>query len=68
MEPQLGLAECHAGIPCAIGGCCELELILDEAMTALLAVLDRYTIADIAAPGSRTLRRRLGIKDKVPAP
>ena len=68
MEPQLGLAECHAGVSCAVGGCCRLQGILDEALGALLAVLDRYTIADIAAPGNRALRRRLGLTGKPAAP
>ncbi len=60
LEPELALAECQAGGSCAIRGACGLEAILDEAVNALLAVLDRYTLADIAGPRHAALRRRLG--------
>ncbi len=61
MEPDLALVECQAGQFCAIGGMCRLQSILDEARNALLAVLDKYTLADVAGPESRALRRRLGL-------
>jgi Rrf2 family nitric oxide-sensitive transcriptional repressor len=62
MEPELALVECQAGHACAIGGMCRLQTILDEAQNALLAVLDKYTLADIASPNSRGLARRLGVE------
>ncbi len=60
-EPSLALVECQAGEPCAIGGLCRLQDIMDEARDAMLAVLDRYNLADVAEPASEALRRRLGI-------
>ena len=60
-EPELALVECQNGIPCAIDGACRLHGIMDEAVSAMLAVLDLYTVADIAGPSSAVLLRRLGI-------
>jgi Rrf2 family transcriptional regulator, nitric oxide-sensitive transcriptional repressor len=60
-EPSLALVECQAGEACAIGGLCCLESIMDEALAAMLAILDRYSLADIAGPDAQGLRRRLGI-------
>lgn len=60
-EPCLALVECQAGEACAIGGICRLQTIMDEAQRALLAVLDRYCLADVAGPTSTALRRRLGV-------
>ena len=59
-EPSLALVACQAGEPCAIGGLCRLQGIMDEAQEALLAVLDRYTLADVAGSESQALRHRLG--------
>lgn len=59
MEPEMALAECQADGPCAIRGACRLESILDEALGAMLAVLNRYSLADIATPRHAALRRRL---------
>jgi Rrf2 family nitric oxide-sensitive transcriptional repressor len=42
---------------CIIGGACVLERALDEALAAFLAVLDRYTLADLVAPGQAAARR-----------
>lgn len=61
MEPGLALAGCQDGDPCAIGGLCRLEGILDEAVAALLAVLDRYTLADAVGRDCGALRLRLGL-------
>jgi Rrf2 family transcriptional regulator, nitric oxide-sensitive transcriptional repressor len=49
-------AECFdAGASsCAIAGCCRLKGVLAEAVAAFHAVLDRYTLADIAG-NRRTL-------------
>lgn len=59
IEPQLALTECQAGIPCKIGGRCRLQTVMDQAIAAMLAVFDKYTIADIAAPGNAALLRLL---------
>jgi Rrf2 family nitric oxide-sensitive transcriptional repressor len=61
MEPDLALVECQAGKDCTIGGICRLQRIADEAGAALMAVLDRYTLADVASPASTALLRRLGV-------
>ena len=60
-EPELALVECQAGIDCAIEGCCRLHGIMDEAVGAVLGVLDRYTVADVADPSRNALLRRLGL-------
>jgi Rrf2 family nitric oxide-sensitive transcriptional repressor len=62
-EPSLALVECQAGEPCAIGGVCRLHGIMDEARDAILAVFDRYSLADVSGPTSQALRRRLRICD-----
>ena len=67
-EPELALVECQAGAHCAIGDACLLHGIMDEAAGALLAVLDRYTVADVASPRSRALLRRLGLPGPARAP
>ncbi|MBU6448073.1 MAG: Rrf2 family transcriptional regulator [Rhodospirillales bacterium] len=67
LEPEMALADCQAGGNCAIRGPCGLEGILDEAVGALLAVLDRYTLADIASPRHTALRRRLGQMAALPS-
>jgi Rrf2 family nitric oxide-sensitive transcriptional repressor len=43
-------AECFAadGGHCAISGCCRLKGVLAEAVGAFYAILDRYTLADLA--------------------
>jgi Rrf2 family nitric oxide-sensitive transcriptional repressor len=65
LEPELALAECQAGEFCAIGGLCRLQSILAEAQDAMLAVLDKYKLADIAGPDSLGLRRRLGVAAEI---
>lgn len=65
MEPSLALVECAGEKPCAICGICRLQGILGEALGALLAVLDRYTLADIVAPDQAALRVRLGLEAKL---
>jgi Rrf2 family transcriptional regulator, nitric oxide-sensitive transcriptional repressor len=60
-EPSLALVECQAEQACAIGGLCSLQGIMDEALAAMLAVLDGYSLADVAGPANAALRRRLGI-------
>ena len=46
---------------CAIGGACKLRAALREALAAFLAVLDRYSLADLVAP-RRRLAFLLGIE------
>jgi Rrf2 family nitric oxide-sensitive transcriptional repressor len=48
-EEDLALVECFAGQACAITAPCRLRHVLGEALGAFLAVLDRYTLADLLA-------------------
>lgn len=50
-EEDLAVVECFEGGPshCPIVAGCRLAGILDEALRAFLAVLDRYTLADLLA-------------------
>jgi Rrf2 family nitric oxide-sensitive transcriptional repressor len=61
-EGEPAPAECFetAGGRCTIGGCCRLKSALAEAVAAFSAVLDRYTLADIAG-NRRELARLLGL-------
>lgn len=45
-EDDLDLVDCGS---CIIGPACGLTGLLDEALQAFLAVLDRYTLADVLA-------------------
>lgn len=45
-EEDLALLDCGS---CIIGKACGLPSVLDEALRAFLAVLDRYTLADVIA-------------------
>jgi Rrf2 family nitric oxide-sensitive transcriptional repressor len=49
MEGDIHLVECFSAEPggCLISGACRLKGVLHEALGAFLAVLDRYTIADL---------------------
>jgi Rrf2 family nitric oxide-sensitive transcriptional repressor len=50
-EADLVLVPCFdAPERCAIGGACGLHDVLREALEAFLAVLDRYTLADLIGP------------------
>lgn len=51
MEADLALVECFPGGAgeCLIARLCRLKGVLREALDAFLAVLDRYTIADLTA-------------------
>lgn len=55
-------AECFQadGGSCLIGNCCHLKDLLEQAVHAFYAVLDRYTLADIVR-NRRTLARVLMI-------
>ena len=46
---DLALVTCLEGGACLISPACMLQTALKEALAAFLAVLDRYTIADLAA-------------------
>jgi Rrf2 family transcriptional regulator, nitric oxide-sensitive transcriptional repressor len=61
MEENLALVECFdpARSRCAIQTACGLRPVLDEALGAFLAVLDRYTLADLVARRRRPLARLL---------
>ena len=61
-EDDLRLVEClrPGGCECRIAPACVLKGALAEARDAFLAVLDRYTLADLLAP-SRPLARLLAI-------
>jgi Rrf2 family transcriptional regulator, nitric oxide-sensitive transcriptional repressor len=56
-------AECFeaGGGNCAISGCCRLRGVLGEAVDAFYAVLDRYTLADLAG-NPQAIVRVLGIQ------
>ncbi|MGP5307353.1 Rrf2 family transcriptional regulator [Vreelandella alkaliphila] len=48
MEHGMELVECfHSHNNCIITPSCQLQPILNEALSAFLAVLDRYTLADV---------------------
>lgn len=52
-ENDWALVECFStGAGCQIQGICRLPPILDEALAAMFAVLDRYTLADLLVPDS----------------
>lgn len=59
LEAGQPLVECFApiGSKCTIAGCCGLKARLRSAEAAFLADLDRSTLADIALPSPRPLRR-----------
>jgi Rrf2 family transcriptional regulator, nitric oxide-sensitive transcriptional repressor len=60
-EADLDLVPCfETDQACAIGGICTLKSVLAEALEAFLAVLDRYTLADLTMP-RRELAGLLGI-------
>jgi Rrf2 family nitric oxide-sensitive transcriptional repressor len=65
-EADLALVPCfdEAG-DCAIGNCCVLSKVLQEALGAFLAVLDRYTLADLVMP-RQALASLLGLPDVRP--
>lgn len=63
-EPDMAVVPCLGdGESCVIAGVCVLQTALREATAAFLAVLDRYTLADLVAP-----RQRLALLLGLPAP
>lgn len=61
LEPALRPVECD-NPPCRLNGNCGLRSVMDEAMDAFLAVLDRHTLDELVASRSR-LRAVLGAFD-----
>jgi Rrf2 family nitric oxide-sensitive transcriptional repressor len=60
-EPDMDLVACFEDTgSCAIGECCVLRTALHQALASFLAVLDRYTLADLVAP-RRKLASLLGL-------
>ena len=58
-EGNLALVECFKGADgntCPIAGPCALTGVLEEALQAFLAVLDRHTLADLLTPASALQR------------
>lgn len=56
----------HGG--CVIAPSCRLAGVLDEALHAFLAVLDRYTLADLLASPARLMRHFPGLAEASSAP
>jgi Rrf2 family nitric oxide-sensitive transcriptional repressor len=54
-EPRMRLAECfdRASNHCVLTPVCTLKPVLDEALAALFAALNRYTLQDLLAGGAR---------------
>jgi len=60
-EEDMDLVACFDGsATCAISEICLLQAVLHEALAAFLAVLDRFTLADLIAPRAQ-LATLLGI-------
>ena len=50
-ESDFALVECFApGSQCIITNCCRLPQVLNEALNAFIATLDRYNLADLILP------------------
>ena len=63
-EVRLAPVACMDEAPCPIHGPCRLEGLMQDAMAAFLAVLDRQTLADVLRERHTELARRLA----APAP
>ena len=65
-EPDMALVSCFdATQGCVIQDRCVLERVLREALAAFLAVLDRYTLADLIGP-RQALAELLGVPPPTP--
>ncbi|HEY4199353.1 MAG TPA: iron-responsive transcriptional regulator RirA [Devosiaceae bacterium] len=63
-EESFALAECFeddGDISCPLHAGCDLSSALSEALQAFFAVLEGYTIADLAGSKRKNLRHRLGL-------
>ncbi len=50
-ESDFALVECFSpGSQCIITNCCRLPQVLNEALNAFIATLDRYSLADLMLP------------------
>jgi len=66
MERDLEIVECFGpGNRCVITPGCTLKNVLADALQAFLAVLDGYTLADLAGNGP-ALRRLLDVRLEAP--
>ncbi|MFG6158803.1 RrF2 family transcriptional regulator [Halomonas sp. 1390] len=66
-ERDLELVECFGDSnECVITPACRLKPILAEALAAFIAVLDRYTLADLLGPQRPALVRLLQLNDPPP--
>ncbi len=59
MEEDMAIAECFGAGCCPIAGMCGLQQALGEALRAFVAVLDKYTLADLVRPQGAALAARL---------
>ncbi len=67
LEQMTELVDCSA-YPCRLRGSCQLKSILDEAMAAMIAVLNRYTLADAVAEPTASvvvLLNKIGMQEKL---
>lgn len=70
LEDLHELIDCSA-YPCQLRGRCRLKSILDEALAAMFAVLDAYTLQDAVAEPSRQvimMLNQIGMKQISPMP
>jgi Rrf2 family nitric oxide-sensitive transcriptional repressor len=62
IEPDLAIVECfRAANACVVSPACTLRGVLGEALAAFLAVLDKYTLADLVEPRQADLGALLGL-------
>lgn len=65
-EDELAVMGCFSDTGfCRLDGCCVLKDALRAAISAFLATLDRYTLAELLAPKA-TLAHRLGLGREMP--
>ena len=56
------VVQCEGPTPCPLRGGCRLRTALRDAQEAFFAALDPLTIADLAAPPTRTILLTLGVR------
>lgn len=68
MEPDLNLVSCFKDEKqCVISPHCRLRGMMGEALQAFMAILDQYTLADIAEHDTDGLVRVLGLDETAPS-